>query len=94
MYLQNNASEKLQLLVVTRNLQISLFALIEFSAAKSDTLQATTIPVGFASYVRIFRAETHAFVYFIVRKDIFTREKTAQDEERIGSRNKHWTSLE
>ena len=39
--------------VALMNKFIKLFALMEFSAAKSDTLQATTIPVGLASYVRI-----------------------------------------
>ena len=54
--------------------------MIESIAAKP---QATTVPVGLASYWCEFaeRTETHAFVCFIVRKDIFTREKTAQDEE-------------
>ena len=55
-------------------------------------VKATTIPVDLASYARRCWTETHAFVCFIVRKDIFTREKTAQDEGRIGNMNKHWTA--
>ena len=86
---------KLQL-ALTRSLRISFFALIEYSAPKSDNLQAITLPVGFpvglaTSYVQ-FAEEKRMLLFVSLSERTFSQEKTVQDEARIGYRNKHWTA--
>ena len=81
---------------LTRSLRISFFALIEYSAPKSDNLQAITLPVGFpvglaTSYVQ-FAEEKRMLLFVSLSERTFSQEKTVQDEARIGYRNKHWTA--